>query len=91
MSLSLGNCWNIFDYLYQRHETAQAFATLSLNGSTDDAFYVDFGATSHIINDPDRLQNSKTYKGHDSIFVGNGDALPISHDGMLEFQLHRDL
>lgn len=75
------NCWNIFDFSYQSEETPQALAALSLNDTVDDTFYVDSGATSHMTNNAGKLLNPKIYEGPDTIYVGNGNELSISHIG----------
>ena len=40
---------------------------------------MDSGASAHMVNDPGKLDKSFSYKGHDKIFVGNGQKLDISH------------
>ena len=41
----------------------------------------DSGATSHITNSTAQLQEAQPYSGEDSVIVGNGDFLPITHIG----------
>ena len=41
--------------------------------------YADSGATTHILNNPGKVSKLKTYKGGDSLYVGNGDSLDITH------------
>ena len=58
----------------------------------DPNFYVDSGATTHITNDPGKMSQVIPYKGHDAIFVGNGEALRISHIAEARLKTkHRDL
>lgn len=47
-------CWYkyFFFHFYQHANTQQALATFSLNDTHDDAFYMDSGATSDLINIP---------------------------------------
>ena len=47
----------------------------------DNALYADSGATTHILNNPGKISQLKTYKGGDSLYVGNGDSLDITHIG----------
>ena len=71
-------CWDRHEYY--KDEVPQAFTTINLN-QTDDQIYIDLEATSHIINNPGKLKTIIPYKGHDKIFVGNGQGLQISHIG----------
>lgn len=41
----------------------------------------DSGATAHITNSHHKLQQASIYDGNDSIMVGNGNFLPITHTG----------
>ena len=87
------DCWNRFDYLYQSEEIPQALAAMALNEEDKDPnFYVDSRATTHITNDLGKITQVIPYKGHDVIFVGNGEALRISHIGEARLKTkHRDL
>ncbi|RVW77775.1 Retrovirus-related Pol polyprotein from transposon RE2 [Vitis vinifera] len=87
------DCWNRFDYSYQSEEIPQALAAMALHEEEKDPnFYVDSGATAHITNDPSKMSQVIPYKGHDAIFVGNGEALRISHIGEARLKTkHRDL
>nr|CAN64533.1 hypothetical protein VITISV_035920 [Vitis vinifera] len=60
-----------FDYSYQKEDLPQSLAAIKLNDEHDPSFYVDFRATARVTNDT----------SNDIIFVGNGNALPISHVG----------
>ena len=71
-------CWDM--YKYYKDEVPQALGTVNLN-QTDDQIYADSWATFHIINNPGKLKTIVPYKGHDKIFVGNGQGLQISHIG----------
>ena len=58
----------------------------------DPTFYVDFGATTHITNNLGKMTQRPTYKGNDAIFLGNGEALRISHIVKARLKIkHRDL
>ena len=85
--------WNKFDYSYQLEKIPQALVVLALNEEDKDPnFYVDSGAITHIANDPGKMSQVIPYKGHDAIFVGNGEALRISHIGKARLKTkHRDL
>ena len=87
------DCWNIFDYSYQAEEIPQALATMALNEEEKDpTFYIDSGATTHITNNVGKMTQITPYKGNDAIFVGNGEALRISHIGEARLKTkHRDL
>ena len=66
---------------------------MALNEEEKDTnFYVDLGATTHITNDLGKMSQVIPYKGLDAIFVGNGEALRISHIGEARLKTkHRDL
>ena len=67
-------CWSRYEYLDQE-EVPQALAAMNFNESNDQHLYVDSGASAHMVNDPGKLDKIFSYKGHDKIFVGNGQAL----------------
>ena len=79
--------------MYQSEEIPQALAAMALNEEEKDPnFYVDSGATTHIKNGPGKMSQVIPYKGHDAIFVGNGEALRILHIGEARLKTkHRDL
>uniref|UniRef100_A0A2N9GIT2 Retrovirus-related Pol polyprotein from transposon TNT 1-94-like beta-barrel domain-containing protein n=1 Tax=Fagus sylvatica TaxID=28930 RepID=A0A2N9GIT2_FAGSY len=51
----------------------------------DPCWYPDTGATSHMTADMPLLQQPQEYSGSDSVMVGNGAGLPISHTGNIYF------
>ena len=53
----------------------------SPNSLTDNAWFMDFGATHHFTPDIYMMQNPNLYQGTDRVMVGNGKKLPISHIG----------
>ncbi|KAL5727086.1 hypothetical protein ACHQM5_000318 [Ranunculus cassubicifolius] len=61
------------------HPPSNPFATTS----SQSPWYLDSGATNHIINSMDHLSVSKPYQGPDKVAVGNGEGLPITHTGNL--------
>jgi hypothetical protein len=61
--------------------TQEALVALNLNDDNDPTFYVDSGATTHMTSQGGKLRNLKPYFGTSSVFVGNGQALPITHKG----------
>ena len=75
-------CWNRFDHSFQpEDELPQAIAALAIKDEDDNALYADSRATTHILNNPGKVSKLKTYKGGDSLYVGNGDSLDITHIG----------
>ncbi|KAL3648881.1 hypothetical protein CASFOL_005284 [Castilleja foliolosa] len=69
---------------------AEAFqAGCSLNSSSNSDWYVDTGATAHMVRSPTSLDSSSSYSGTDSVVVGNGNSLSISRIGSRN--LSRDL
>lgn len=73
--------WNHFDHSYQSEEIPKALAAINLNEGFGPLMYVDLGATSHMLNDPDKVFSLQPYRGLGKIFVGNGNQLEISHIG----------
>ena len=58
----------------------------------DPNFCVGPGATTYITNDPCQMSHVIPFKGHDAIFVRNGEALRISHIDEARLKTkHRDL
>ena len=74
--------WNHFDHSFQpENELPQAIAALAIKDEDDNALYDDSGDVTHILNNPGKVSKLKTYKGGDSLYVGNGDSLDITHIG----------
>ena len=77
---SAAECWDRYEY--DQDEIPQAFAVINRNNTTSNqSIYADSGATSHMVNNPGKLDTITSYKGHDKIIVGNGQGLNISHVG----------
>ena len=53
--------------------------------NSDPCWYPDTGATSHMTADMPLLQQPQEYSGSDSVMVGNGAGLPISHTSNIYF------
>lgn len=47
----------------------------------DPSWYIDSGATNHITNDLGKLLDSQVYTSTEKLFVGDGNALAITHVG----------
>ena len=63
---------------------ADAFNTsCSIAGPDAADLFLDTGASAHMTVDPSILDQSKNYTGKDSVIVGNGASLPITHIGTL--------
>jgi histone deacetylase 1/2 len=65
----------------RHHDQAQAYTVSAGPSQTD--FLVDSGATHHVTNDLANLALHHPYTGPDSLFMGNGSGLNISHSGTL--------
>ena len=74
-------CWHRFDNSYQDDHVPQALAALHLNTPTEGQWVPDTGSTTHITDDPSILSKLQSYVGSDSVMVGNGSELPITHTG----------
>lgn len=78
-------CWHRFDNSYQEDEIPQALAAVRITEITDGSdWYPDSGATAHVTNSTQRLNQSQPYYGSDSDMVGDGNYLPITHVGSAE-------
>jgi len=62
----------------------QQLAALRITDVTDQSgseWVGDSGSTAHITNAPHKLTQTQLYEGSDSVMVGNGNFLPITHTG----------
>lgn len=74
-------CWNRFDRTYQSDDVPKALAALHVSYEVGKEWYPDSGAIAHITGSASSLQNSTPYHGPESVLVGNGNQLPITHVG----------
>ena len=75
-------CYKRFDHSYQTEEPHNALtATRAHDPPQSHEWYADSGAMAHITNNSVQLQPTQAYRGEDSVLVGNGDYLPITHVG----------
>lgn len=71
-----------YDYVYAEKEKEapqEALEAMNLNVDVDQQFFADSRATAHMTNNAGKLKRAILYEGCDTIFVGNGQSLPISH------------
>ena len=73
---STANCYPRVD----SYTPAAAFVA-NCEGTADDDWYLDSGATHHLINNIDNLHHMEEYKGTDQLIIGNGQGLHIFHTG----------
>ncbi|KAF8407173.1 hypothetical protein HHK36_006299 [Tetracentron sinense] len=74
-------CWHRFNHTFQPNDIPQALAAMHLSDSENAEWFLNTGATAHITDNPGKLFNLNPYKGKDSVMVGNGNLLKISHIG----------
>ena len=77
-------CYKRFDHSYQTEEYPKALAAFRVQQQQQPSgqeWYADSSATAHITNRPSQLQSSQAYTGEDTVLVGNGEFLPITHVG----------
>ncbi|XP_024011200.1 uncharacterized protein LOC112086480 [Eutrema salsugineum] len=77
-------CWHRFDNAYQYEDGPSAMAAMRITDVTESSgleWYPDTGASAHVTSSPQHLQQSQSYAGSDSVMVGNGEFLPITHTG----------
>lgn len=58
-----------------------ALRITDVTNSSGHEWFSDSGATTHVTNSPRHLQQALVYNGSESVMVGNGDFLPITHTG----------
>ncbi|KAF8406182.1 hypothetical protein HHK36_008262 [Tetracentron sinense] len=68
-----------FNHAFQPEDIPQALVAMTLTNDRDLEWFTDTGASAHMTRDSGK--NLRTYYGHDSVMVGNGDSLPITHVG----------
>ena len=76
------------DYAFQgRHPPSElaAMVSQSNNLQDEDEWLVDSGANTHITNDLENLTLQQPYQGDETVAVGNGSRLGISHTGSSSF------
>ncbi|KAH9647737.1 retrovirus-related pol polyprotein from transposon RE1 [Citrus sinensis] len=61
--------------------SSSAMSSSLLEYIEDPSWYIDSGATNHITNDLGKLLDSQAYTGTEKLFVGDGNALAITHIG----------
>ncbi|KAL0795339.1 hypothetical protein Bca101_066716 [Brassica carinata] len=77
-------CYFRFNNNYQPEEPSQALAAMRITDITDEAssdWYADSAATAHVTNSVHNLQQTQPYHGSDTMMVGDGSYLPITHTG----------
>lgn len=55
---------------------------MAINDPQDPAWHLDTGAMDHITNNSGNLYSLVPYQGTNSVMVGNGETLPITHIGI---------
>jgi hypothetical protein len=70
-------CWHRFeDYVPDSHAAAASWSS-----GIDNSWYMDFGATDHIMGDLDKLIMHAPYFSTDQVHAGNGTYMDITHIG----------
>jgi len=69
-------CWDRYG---QAVHLTKAFSSCSIQDPSNLDWYPDNGATSHITNNANALDNATPYSGNDGVLVGNGESLPVTH------------
>lgn len=85
------DCYDRMNYAYKGRHPPEKLAAMAASASMDDStWYSDTGATHHITGDLGNLSLSAPYEGSDSVRVGNGQGLSISHtrSGLLPTPSH---
>lgn len=77
-------CWHQFDKGYQDDGLPQAMTAMrimNVSDSTGYEWFPDTGASAHVTSSSANLQQSQPYHGSDSVMIGDGTFLPITHTG----------
>ena len=79
-------CYRRFDQYFHPTQQPQANAvmrTMEEMGYEGNDWYPDTAVTHHITSSTQHLKTAEPYSGPDSVIVGNGDFLPITHVGSI--------
>ena len=69
-----------FDHVFQAPQNNQASAFIATPElASDQSWYADSGATSHVTTELGNLSMKSDYHGESNLTVGNGNKLPITH------------
>jgi hypothetical protein len=71
------NCWHKYDETYRQNQKMAAAATSSYQ--IDPNWYMDSGATDHIIGELEKLAVRNKYQGGDQIHTASGSGMNISY------------
>lgn len=75
-------CRSRFNHADQPNDIPKALAALCINNPMHENFYrLLRRATTHTLNDHGKLTIKNTYNGNEKLYVGNGEALDITHIG----------
>lgn len=83
------HCWFWYADNQQDSEIPQALAAMQLSEENIGTWFLDTDTTAHVIDDSGKLLNTSTYFGSDSLMVGDGNLLGITHVGMERFNKMR--
>lgn len=74
----------MFDNSYQLEEIPTALAAMRITDVTEHSgheWYPDTGATAHVTNSLHYRQHCQSYTGSETVMIGDGSFLPITHTG----------
>lgn len=71
-------CYNRFDNNYQ---SPAAFNSMHTTDESERDWYPNSGATEHVMASPQNLQTAQPYEDNDTVMVGDGAYLRITHVG----------
>ncbi|KAI0494727.1 hypothetical protein KFK09_024870 [Dendrobium nobile] len=74
------DCWHRLNAQYVPKPSPKALAADS-NSASNDCWYLDSGASSHMTKSLENLSISNPYQGSDSITIGDGSNVSIAHSG----------
>ncbi|XP_010495573.1 PREDICTED: uncharacterized protein LOC104772684 [Camelina sativa] len=84
------DCYNRYNESLTKPDLPNALAAMRVSDSeqqhTGAEWLPDSGSTAHITNTTANLQHAQPYHGNDSVMVGNGEFLPITHIGSVPLQ-----
>ncbi|KAL4561753.1 hypothetical protein LXL04_033927 [Taraxacum kok-saghyz] len=70
----------------QATDLSQVYNTMSQNDGSDASWYMDMGATNHLASDTGKLLSILNKQHANSVFVGNGQSIPVTHTGYSKIQ-----
>ncbi|KAF8392751.1 hypothetical protein HHK36_023100 [Tetracentron sinense] len=84
-------CWHRFDNSYQLDSIPQALSAVTITDPQDQEWFTDSSVSAHMTGNLGKLTNLRPYTGTDSVEIGDGSQLFISHIGDAKINVQGEL